>query len=39
MIEVEACMATYVWFVQLRTYNSSLLTTVQMIYHCGGEPE
>ena len=26
--EVEACMATSLWFIQLRTFNSRLLTTV-----------
>ena len=31
MTEVEVCMATYLWFVHVRTLNCRLLTTVYIM--------
>ena len=30
MAEAEACMATYLWFVQLRIFNGRLLTQCEL---------
>ena len=32
--EVETCMATYLWFAQLQTFDGRLLTPVQIMDGC-----